>query len=255
MPRNAGSETMPSASSTAAADEIARFAALSDAWWDPKGQFKALHRLNPLRVAYVRDHLAAHFARSPDSLRPFTGLSVVDVGCGGGLFSEPLARLGASVTAIDADRNSIAIARTHASQVGVEVAYRCAVPELLAREGARFEAVVTMEVIEHVADMDAFLAAISSLLQPDGVLILATINRTLKSLALAKVAAEYVLGWVPPGTHDWRKFVRPSELATRLRRTGLDLRDVSGMTYDPLANSWSLSRDVSINYIAYAAKL
>lgn len=255
MSRNARSQKTASASGTAAADEIARFAALSDAWWDPEGQFAALHRLNPLRVAYVRKHLAAHFARSPDSLTPFTGLSVVDVGCGGGLLSEPLARLGAAVTAIDADRKSIAIARAHASQVSVDIAYRCAAPELLVREGARFEAVVTMEVIEHVAHMDAFLAAVSSLLQPGGALVLATINRTLKSLALAKVAAEYVLGWVPPGTHDWRKFVRPSELATGLRRTGLDLRDVSGMTYDPLANGWSLSRDLDVNYIAYATKL
>lgn len=239
---------------TAAADEIARFAGVADQWWDPHGSFRALHRLNPTRVAYVRDRILDHFGRSAEDVHPLTGLRIADIGCGGGLLSEPLTRLGAAVTAIDADRQAVAVARAHAAKVGLAIDYRVDAPETLAAEGHRFDAVVSMEVVEHVADTDAFLAALSDLTRPGGIVVLATINRTLKSLALAKVAAEYVLRWVPPGTHAWRKFMRPSELAAGLRQAGIQVTDVRGMTFDPLRETWSLSSDLSVNYLMAGAR-
>lgn len=239
---------------TAAADEIARFAGVADQWWDPHGSFRALHRLNPTRVAYVRDRILDHFGRSAEDVKPFTGLRIADIGCGGGLLAEPLTRLGAAVTAIDADRQAVAVARAHAAKVGLGIDYRTDAPETLAAEGHRFDAVVSMEVVEHVADTDAFLAALSDLTRPGGIVVLATINRTLKSLALAKVAAEYVLRWVPPGTHAWRKFMRPSELAAGLRRVGVRVNDARGMTFDPLRGTWSLSSDLSVNYLMAGAR-
>ena len=238
--------------STVAADEIERFRRLAAEWWDPHGMYHALHRLNPLRADYVRDRLADHFGRDAATDRPLAGLTVIDIGCGGGLLSESLARFGASVVAIDAEAESVRIAETHAHDEGLAIAYRCAAAEELVREGLRFDAVVTMEVIEHVADLPAFVHAAGQLLRPNGALIVATLNRTLKSLALAKVAAEYVLRWVPPGTHDWRKFVRPSELATLLRAEGLCLADLKGFHYDVGTDEWSLGTDLGINYVAFA---
>lgn len=241
---------------TASTDEIARFAAIADAWWDPAGDFRPLHRLNPTRIAYVRDHLARHAATDPLAPRPLSGLRVLDVGCGGGLLCEPMARLGASVTGIDADAKGLAVAEAHARSAGLEICYRCAAPEDLVRAGERetFDAVTAMEVVEHVTDPHAFLAACAELLRGEGAMIMSTLNRTIKSLALAKIGAEYVLRWLPAGTHDWRKFVRPSELAAALRHAGLTMRDVRGMTYNPLTDSWSLSRDLDVNYLVFAAK-
>lgn len=239
---------------TADDEELARFAAVAEAWWDPDGEFRPLHRLNPVRVAYMRDRLADHFGRSRRAIRPLSGLSALDVGCGGGLVSEPLSRLGARVTGIDAEAASIRIARAHADRVGAEVAYRCAVPEQLAAEGARFDIVVSMEVVEHVADLDAFIGACAGMLPPGGAFVAATLNRTVKALALAKIGAEYILRWLPPGTHNWRKFVRPAELAAALRRHGVELLDVTGMTYNPLVDRWTLGTDVSVNYLVFAVK-
>lgn len=241
---------------TASADEIARFAAIADDWWDPDGKFAPLHRLNPIRVRYVRDRLAAHFAREPLAPRPLTGLSVLDVGCGGGLLSEPMARLGADVTGLDADEKGLAVADAHAREGGLAIHYRCASPEDLVREGRRagFDAVTAMEVVEHVSDVPAFLTACGELVRPGGAVVLATLNRTLRSLALAKIGAEYVLRWLPPGTHDWRKFLKPSELAAGLRTAGLRLQDVRGMTYDPLSGTWTLSHDLLVNYVAFATR-
>ena len=234
--------------------EVARFAEQAAAWWDPDGAFRPLHRLNPVRLAYLRDHLLAHFGRDRASLTPLAGLELVDIGCGGGLVAEPMARLGAAVTGIDAGAENIAIARAHAAQAGLAVDYRAATAEALADEGRRFDIVLALEIVEHVADRDLFLAAAAALLKPGGCLVAATLNRTLKSFALAIVGAEYVLRWLPRGTHDWRKFLRPSELAAGLRRQGLTVADVTGIAYDPLSDGWRLTRDVGVNYMMLAKK-
>jgi 2-polyprenyl-6-hydroxyphenyl methylase / 3-demethylubiquinone-9 3-methyltransferase len=241
---------------TASADEVARFAAIADAWWDPNGEFRALHRLNPTRIAYIRDRIAGHFGRDSLAPRPLSGLRILDIGCGGGLVAEPLARLGAAVTGIDADQRGVQIAEAHAQKSGLSIRYRCTLPEdLLRADEPPFDAVVSMEVVEHVTDPRAFLSLCADLLRPGGVLVLSTINRTLKSLALAKIGAEYILRWVPVGTHDWRKFVRPSELAAGLRRCGIQVEDVTGMRYNPLFDQWSLSAtDLDVNYLLSATK-
>ncbi len=241
---------------TASAEEIARFAAIADAWWDPSGEFRPLHRLNPTRIAYIRDRIAGNFARDSQAPRPLHGLRILDVGCGGGLVAEPMARLGADVMGIDADAKGVRIAEAHARKAGLPITYRCALPEDLLRAGEPpFDAVVTMEVVEHVTDLRAFLSACAALLRPGGVFVVATISRTLKSLALAKIGAEYILRWVPAGTHDWRKFVRPSELAAGLRSCGLQIVDVTGMRYEPFADRWSLTAtDLDVNYLACATK-
>ncbi len=228
--------------------------ALAERWWDPDGEFKPLHRLNPVRLAYVRDRLAARFGRDPAAPRPLAGLRLVDVGCGGGLLCEPLARLGADVTGIDAGEENVRVAALHAEEAGLEIDYRCTAAETLAAAGERFDAVVSMEVIEHVADPAPFVRACGRLLNPGGALALATLNRTLKSFALAIVAAEYVLGWLPRGTHQWDRFVRPSELARHLREAGLDLADLTGVTYDPLTGEWRQDTDTQVNYLAFAVK-
>lgn len=252
MPLTQTAAAAAPAVSTVATDEIDRFRRLAAEWWDPEGMYRALHRLNPVRTAYIRDRLVDHFGLDPASERPLAGLAVIDIGCGGGLLSESLARFGASVVAIDAEAESVRVAETHAYDQGLRIAYRCAAAEDLVREGLRFDAVVTMEVIEHVADLPAFVHAACQLLRPNGALVVATLNRTIKSLALAKIAAEYVLRWVPPGTHDWRKFVRPSELAARLRAEGLHLADLKGFHYDVGRDEWSLGRDLGMNYVAFA---
>jgi 2-polyprenyl-6-hydroxyphenyl methylase/3-demethylubiquinone-9 3-methyltransferase len=234
--------------------EIAGFDALAGKWWDTEGEFAPLHRLNPVRLAYIRDRLVAHFGLEPASLRPLVGLRIVDVGCGGGLLSEPLARMGASVTAIDAGHENIAAARRHAETMGLEIDYRQTTAEELAAAGARFDALVSMEVLEHVADLGLFVGACAELVRPGGALALATLNRTLKSYAMAIVGAEYVLRWLPRGTHRWDRFVRPSELARHLRANGATLQDLTGVTYDPLSDRWQASRDTDVNYMAFAVR-
>jgi 2-polyprenyl-6-hydroxyphenyl methylase/3-demethylubiquinone-9 3-methyltransferase len=232
---------------------VARFAALAEAWWDPEGAFRPLHRLNPVRLAYLRDRLAAHFRRDAKAETPLAGLRILDIGCGGGLLSEPLARLGARVTGIDASERNIEIARAHAAASGLAVDYRATTAEALAESGARFDAVANMEVVEHVADLDEFLRASCALLAPGGVMAVATINRTPQSFALAIVGAEYLLRWLPRGTHDWRKFIRPSELAARLRAQGARLVELKGVRYSPLTGRFALSEDLSVNYMALVA--
>jgi 2-polyprenyl-6-hydroxyphenyl methylase/3-demethylubiquinone-9 3-methyltransferase len=235
-------------------DEIARFERLAERWWDPHGEFRPLHRLNPLRLTFIRDRLAAHFHRDRDSARPFSGLRLLDIGCGGGLIAEPLARLGFAVTGIDAGHETVAAARTHAQAFGVAIDYRQATAEDLAAAGERYDAVLALEVVEHVADPMLFLGAAAELVRPGGALIAATLNRTAKAFLFAIVGAEYVLGWLPRGTHQWQKFLRPSELAAGLRRQGLGITEISGLTYDPLRDRWSLTRDLDVNYMALALK-
>ena len=230
--------------------EIAKFSAMAEAWWDPAGKFRPLHRLNPVRLAYIRDRAAARFGREPLALRPLAGLSLLDIGCGGGLLAEPLARLGARVTGIDAAAASIAAAHAHAAESELEIDYRVSTAEALAGTGASFDIVLAMEIIEHVGDVAGFMAAAARLVAPGGLLILSTLNRTAKSFALAIVGAEYLLRWLPPGTHDWRRFLRPSEIAGALRPHGLALTEVIGVAYSPLTDKWRLAAgDLDVNYM------
>jgi len=237
------------------AEEVAKFAALAGDWWDAEGSLAPLHRLNPVRLGFIRDRLAARFGRDPLGERPLDGLRLLDVGCGGGILSEPLSRLGATVTAIDAAPESIAAARHHAAESGLAIDYRVSSAEELAASGARFDAVLVMELVEHVADVTGFLAAAGALVRPGGALIAATLNRTPKSFLLAIVGAEYLLRWLPRGSHDWRRFVRPSELARALRAAGLSVSEVTGVTYNPISDTWRLApRDVGVNYMVLAVR-
>ena len=240
--------------STASPDEIARFSAIADTWWDTNGEYRPLHMLNPVRLVFIRDHLCRHFARDVAAERPLAGLSALDIGCGGGLLAEPMCRLGADVTGIDASERNIAVACLHAEQGGLAIDYHHRLPEDLPKERKRYDVVLNMEVIEHVANLPLFLKASANLIKPSGAMLLSTLNRTVKSLALAKVGAEYVLRWLPVGTHNWNKFVRPSELAGGLAPHGFKIRDLRGMSYRPFADEWQLSRDLSVNYLAYATR-
>jgi 2-polyprenyl-6-hydroxyphenyl methylase/3-demethylubiquinone-9 3-methyltransferase len=233
-------------------DEVARFSAMAAEWWDPTGKFRPLHKFNPVRLAFIRDRLAARFARDPATLRPFTGLRLLDIGCGGGLLAEPLCRLGADVVGADASEKNIATAAIHAAEQGLTIDYRHATAEALAAAGERFDVILNMEVIEHVADRDAFLACCAEMLKPGGVMFVATLNRTLKALGLAVIGAEYILGWVPRGTHDWSKFVTPDELKRGLAAAGLGVAEIAGVSYNPLLDTWSLSSDTAVNYMALA---
>ena len=234
--------------------EIERFSALAHEWWDPDGKFKPLHQLNPTRLSYIKGRLCSHFGRDPKALDSLKGLAVLDVGCGGGLLCEPLARLGAQVTGLDPAQATIAAAQNHAEAQNLEIRYRAARVEDLTREPDRFDAVLVMEVVEHVPDVPAFLSTCAGLMKPEGLMILSTINRTLKSYMLAIVGAEYVLRWLPVGTHQWDRFVTPKELTGALERSGLVADDTTGMVYAPLADEWRLSSDVDVNYLAAASR-
>jgi 2-polyprenyl-6-hydroxyphenyl methylase/3-demethylubiquinone-9 3-methyltransferase len=231
------------------AGEIERFGRLAADWWNPRGSMRALHRLNPLRLRYVRARIAERFGRDERALRGLEGLRILDVGCGAGLLAEPLARLGAAMVAIDAAADNIEVARRHAEAGGLRIDYRCTTAETLEAAGERFDVVLAMEVIEHVVDPRAFLASCASLVEPGGLLILSTINRTLKAYALAIVGAEYVLGWLPRGTHSYDRFVKPAEAAAAAAAAGLAPLDETGVAYDPLLDEWRLSRDRDVNYM------
>jgi len=234
--------------------EVERFAAMAEAWWDPHGQFRALHQLNPVRVGYIRDRVAARFGRDPLKPRPLADLRILDLGCGGGLLAEPMARLGAQVVGADAAERNIGVAIAHARQSGLDIDYRHATAEALAGAGESFDVILCMEVVDHVADLGSFLDSCGGMLRPGGLLFAATLNRTVKAFALAVVGAEYLLRWLPRGTHDWRKFVRPHELARLLRGAGLRVTEATGVGYAPLRDAWSLSRDLDVNYMVVAAK-
>ena len=234
--------------------EVERFAAIAEAWWDPHGKFRPLHRLNPVRIGYIRDCAATHFGRDPLQTRLFAGLRLLDIGCGGGLLAEPMARLGAEVVGADAAERNIAVAKVHAGQSGLDVDYRHTTAEALLAAGESFDVILCMEVLEHVADLESFLNSCAMLLRPGGLLVAATLNRTVKAFALAVVGAEYLLRWLPRGTHDWRRFLRPHELARLLRAAGLTVEHVAGVSYSPLQDAWSLGKDLDINYMMTATK-
>jgi 2-polyprenyl-6-hydroxyphenyl methylase / 3-demethylubiquinone-9 3-methyltransferase len=234
--------------------EIARFAAQAEDWWQPEGSSRMLHRLNPVRLDFIRRHLIRHFGGDASALRPFHGLSLLDIGCGGGLAAEPMARLGFAVTGIDAGASAIAAARSHADAVGLRIDYRIAAAEAVAEAGEQFDAVLALEVIEHVADTEAFFASLGALVRPGGAFVGATINRTARSFLLAIIGAEYVLRWLPPGTHDWSRFLRPSEFVLGLRRNGIIATQITGVVYEPRRAEWSLSPDLGVNYMIAAVR-
>jgi 2-polyprenyl-6-hydroxyphenyl methylase/3-demethylubiquinone-9 3-methyltransferase len=234
--------------------EVEKFDRLAGEWWDPRGPMKPLHRINPLRLAWLRDTAARHFDRDGRAIRPFEGLSLLDIGCGGGLLSEPLARQGFAVTGIDPAGENVAIAAAHAAEAGVTVDYRAQTAETLLGEGAGFDVVLAMEVIEHVPDPAAFVATAARLVKPGGLLMVSTINRTKRAFALAILGAEYILRWLPVGTHSWDRFVTPEEFSGFIRDNGLDVFERSGMVYNPLADRWSLSRDMAVNYMLAARR-
>lgn len=235
--------------------EVAKFEAMAEEWWDADGKFKPLHMLNPCRLGYIVDQIAAEFGRDPSQPLPFKGLRILDIGCGGGLLSEPMARLGADVVGADAAPRNIPVAQVHAAQSGLEIDYRCITAEALAEAGEQFDVVLNMEVVEHVADPLGFLTACHDLLKPGGLLVCSTINRNAKSFAMAIIGAEWVMRWLPKGTHEWEKFITPDELFDLLRRAGLSPQDRKGFVFNPLGWSWSISdRDLSVNYVTASTR-
>ena len=232
--------------------EIERFSRIADEWWDPTGKFAPLHRLNPVRIGYIRDRVAAHWQRDALNGEPLKGLSLLDIGCGGGLMSEPMTRLGASVTGVDASARNIATASVHAARQDLAIDYREGTAEGLAESGAQFDVVLALEIVEHVADVDLFLRSCGRLVKPGGLLFLSTLNRTAKAWVLAIAGAEYVLGWLPRGTHDWKKFLKPSEVTRGLRAGGIEPQEIVGVVYAPLSRKWSLNKnDLDVNYMLY----
>ncbi|MDR3448415.1 MAG: bifunctional 2-polyprenyl-6-hydroxyphenol methylase/3-demethylubiquinol 3-O-methyltransferase UbiG [Alphaproteobacteria bacterium] len=234
-------------------DEIAQFSAHAGDWWNPDGAMRPLHRLNPTRLEYIRDQVCRHFGRKMAARDSLAGLATLDIGCGGGILCEPLARMGATVTGLDASAEAIDAARVHAAQSGLGVTYISGSAEDFAQGKKKFDVITVLEILEHVADMDSLLNAVAALLKPNGIVILSTVNRNAKSFLLGIVAAEYLLKWVPRGTHDWRKFVKPSELAAHLGKAGLQVSDITGMRFDPLNATFHLRRnDASVNYLMSA---
>jgi 2-polyprenyl-6-hydroxyphenyl methylase/3-demethylubiquinone-9 3-methyltransferase len=236
------------------ADEVARFSRLSGQWWDVRGPMAALHKFNPVRLGYIRDRAAAHFGRDPKRLDSLAGLRILDIGCGGGILAEPLARLGAAVVGADPSQSNITVARHHAAQSGLSIDYRCGSAEAVAEAGEAFDIVLAMEVVEHVADVGLFVGLAAGMVKPGGLLFVATLNRTMKSFALAIVGAEYILRWLPRGTHQWDKFVTPEELEVAIEQSGLHIVDESGVIYNLFADRWQLAADLDVNYMVVAQR-
>jgi len=234
--------------------EVERFSRMAQEWWNPNGKFKPLHKFNPVRLGYIRDHVAEHFGRDPRASKPLEGLRFLDIGCGGGLLCEPMSRLGAEIVGADASALNIEVAKLHAAESGLTIDYRAETAEALADQGERFDVILNMEVVEHVADIDLFISKCAEMLKPGGIMFVATINRTLKAWGLAIIGAEYVLRWLPKGTHDFKKLVRPEELEGSLTSKGLFIKDHTGVTYNPLMDRWQRSRDMDVNYMVLAEK-
>jgi 2-polyprenyl-6-hydroxyphenyl methylase/3-demethylubiquinone-9 3-methyltransferase len=235
--------------------EVAKFEAMAAEWWDPNGKFKPLHLMNPCRLDYITSQIAAEFDRNLAGPAPFAGLRILDIGCGGGLLSEPMARLGATVVGADAAPRNIPVAQVHAEQSGLTIDYRHTTAEDLAAAGEQFDVVLNMEVVEHVADPLAYLTACQQLLKPSGLMICSTLNRNPKSFVMAIIGAEWVMRWLPKGTHDWAKFITPDELYGLIRQAGLDPVDKKGMVFNPVSWRWGVSdRDLSVNYVTASVK-
>ncbi len=235
--------------------EVERFSRMAAEWWNPNGKFKPLHKFNPVRLAYIRDQVATRFGRDPRAARPFEGLRFLDIGCGGGLLCEPMARLGATVVGADASETNIEVAKLHAAEGGLTIDYRAMTAEDLADAGEKFDVILNMEVVEHVSDVDLYIAKCGQMVKPGGVMFVATINRTLKALGLAIIGAEYILRWLPRGTHQFGKLVRPDELEKALSAAGMQVADRTGVVYNPLADRWQRSTDTDVNYMVLAEKL
>lgn len=246
---------MQAGSDTVDKDEIAKFEAMAAEWWDPDGKFKPLHMLNPCRLDYINSQISAEFGKDLKSRHPYKGLRILDIGCGGGLLSEPMARLGATVVGADAAPRNIPVAQVHAEQSGLKIDYRNVTAESLVEQGEKFDVVLNMEVVEHVADPQAFLTACHDLLKPGGLMVCSTINRNPKSFMMAIVGAEFVMRWLPKGTHEYDKFITPDELFDLLKTAGLDPVDRKGFVFNPVRWSWSLSdRDLSVNYVTASVR-
>lgn len=245
---------MNTGATTVDASEVEKFSAIAAEWWNPKGKFGVLHKFNPVRLEYLRGHIVRHFGLNDNERTPFEGLSLLDIGCGGGLLCEPMARLGAEVTGIDPAEKNIKTASVHADEQALDIQYRAITAETLAEEGRQFDIVLNMEVVEHVADVDLFMSTSASLVKPGGIMFVATLNRTLKAWGLAIIGAEYVLGWLPKGTHQWEKFVTPQELTSALSAGGMKVHDSSGVFYNPLTATWNKSKDMDVNYMMVAQK-
>jgi len=239
---------------TASPEDVARFTSIADDWWDPNSAFAQLHVINPLRISYIKKQICTYFGYDETGELPLKKLSILDIGCGGGLLCEPLAQLGAQVTGIDAGIENIEAAKVHAQGMNLSIIYRHVLPEQLEKEHGRYDVVINMEVLEHVSDIKTFLQASAALVKPGGAMALSTLNRTFKSLALAKIGAEYILRWLPIGTHNWQQFVKPTELASGLRANGVLIEDLTGMIFNPLNGQWELSLNLAVNYLAFAGK-
>jgi 2-polyprenyl-6-hydroxyphenyl methylase / 3-demethylubiquinone-9 3-methyltransferase len=249
-----GSRSAPSTPSIDAA-EVAKFSAMAADWWSPTGKFKPLHRFNPVRLKFIRATAEAHFGLPGGKAKPLEGLRLLDIGCGGGLVCEPMARLGAAVTGVDASEVNIKTALTHAQEQGLEIDYRAGTAEGLIDAGeAPFDIVLNLEVVEHVADAHQFLQDTANLVRPGGLMIVASLNRTAKALATAVIGAEYILGWLPRGTHDWSKFVTPDEVRAALMAAGMRPQPATGVSYKPLSASWVLSDDTAVNFMVVATR-
>jgi 2-polyprenyl-6-hydroxyphenyl methylase / 3-demethylubiquinone-9 3-methyltransferase len=246
---------MPTAARTTIDDaEVERFSRMAAEWWSPTGKFKPLHKFNPVRLTYIRKEVLARFECDPKSTKPFKGLRILDIGCGGGLLSEPMARLGAEVVGADPSPVNIEVARLHAAESGLAIDYRAVTAEALAEAGEQFDVILNMEVVEHVADVELFIEACGKMVKPGGLMFIATINRTLKALGLAIIGAEYVLRWLPRGTHQYEKLVRPEELEAALAKAGMSAVETTGVFYNPLTDSWNKSRDTDVNYMVLAVR-
>jgi len=243
------------AGTTVDRQEIEHFSRIADEWWDVQGKFRPLHKFNPVRIAYIKEKICTSFDRDMRDPQPLAGLRILDIGCGGGLLCEPLTRLGAQMVGVDAAATNIEVAKIHAQKMGLAIDYRASTAEDLAAKGEKFDVVLNMEVIEHVANVDLFVSACSAMVKPGGLMFVATINRTLKARALVIIGAEYILRWLPKGTHSYQKFIRPDELRQQLQKNGLTAIDETGISYHPLDGSWQRSRDMAANYIMLARRL